>query len=230
MSSGPAAAARLSLWLVALVAAIALLTDLGRGTMGVPVTSGDPVALAFALLRTVTLALAWYLLAVTLAGAAGRCLRLVRVVAAVDRVTLPVVRGIVQSALGAGVAAAITLAAPPLSAVPAVAATVSADLQPGDAGGPDATPRRRLPPIAPLVPVARSANGHAPDAEWTVRAGESFWSIAAHVLAEGRHAPPRDGDVARYWEQLIRANRSRLPDRANPDVIYPGLTLRLPPR
>jgi len=50
--------------------------------------------------------------------------------------------------------------------------------------------------------------------------GESFWSIAADH-ADGR-------PVATYWRTLIEANRSRLVDPTNPDLIHPGLVLDLP--
>lgn len=59
---------------------------------------------------------------------------------------------------------------------------------------------------------------------WTVVRGEHFWSIAEQVVTERGSAEP----VARYWRQLIDANRDRLTDPSNPSLIYPGQELRLP--
>jgi resuscitation-promoting factor RpfA len=59
-------------------------------------------------------------------------------------------------------------------------------------------------------------------ARHTVRPGESLWSIAGDALAtdEGRR-------IAFYWPRIYRANRRIV--GSNPDLIYPGQELRLPP-
>ena len=59
-------------------------------------------------------------------------------------------------------------------------------------------------------------------ARHTVRPGESLWSIAGDALAtdEGRR-------IAFYWPRIYRANRRIV--GSNPDLIYPGQQLRLPP-
>jgi hypothetical protein len=60
-----------------------------------------------------------------------------------------------------------------------------------------------------------------------VRSGESFWSIAEdEVLSRVDEAT--DADVASYWIRLIDANRSRLPDPANPDLLWTSTELVLP--
>ena len=57
--------------------------------------------------------------------------------------------------------------------------------------------------------------------------GESFWSIAeVEVLTTVDEAT--DADIARYWRQLIETNRARLPDPANPDLLWIGTALALP--
>jgi nucleoid-associated protein YgaU len=62
----------------------------------------------------------------------------------------------------------------------------------------------------------------------TVKAGESFWSIAENeVLVHVDEAT--DHDIAAYWRLLIEANRDRLPDRNNPDLLWVGTQLQLPP-
>lgn len=55
-----------------------------------------------------------------------------------------------------------------------------------------------------------------------VRPGDSLWSIAQHELGPGS----TDAELARDTRRLYAANRSRIgPD---PDLIHPGLRLRLP--
>lgn len=63
---------------------------------------------------------------------------------------------------------------------------------------------------------------------WRVEAGDSFWSIATEVVAELLGRPPGDAEVAPYWAELVEANRDRLAT-GDPDLIYPGQDLHLPP-
>jgi hypothetical protein len=56
--------------------------------------------------------------------------------------------------------------------------------------------------------------------EVVVTPGDSFWSIAVAEVG--------DRDVVPYWRALIEANRLRLVDPSNPDLLYPGQVLRLP--
>lgn len=57
---------------------------------------------------------------------------------------------------------------------------------------------------------------------WVVDAGDSFWSIAEDVVGLGRRTQA-------YWEQLIAANRDRLAVPDQPDLLFPGQRLTLPP-
>ena len=57
---------------------------------------------------------------------------------------------------------------------------------------------------------------------YAVRTGDALWSIAADVLAT--EDPSR---IARYWPRIHRANRALI--GANPNVIFPGQVLELPP-
>jgi hypothetical protein len=71
----------------------------------------------------------------------------------------------------------------------------------------------------------------APDATtWVVEPGDSFWSIAADVVTGPDQPTPPDREVSRYWRRLVDANRDRLVDPGNPDLLMPGQTLTLPGR
>lgn len=56
----------------------------------------------------------------------------------------------------------------------------------------------------------------------TVRAGDCLWAIAARSLPDDAD----DASVARRWHQIFALNRSVI--GADPDLIRPGLQLRLP--
>jgi hypothetical protein len=85
------------------------------------------------------------------------------------------------------------------------------DVAPPAAGpaAPGATPAPPLPEVDPTV--------------WVVEQGDSFWSIAAQVAGAGDRA------THRYWRWLVEANRARLADPGNPDLLVPGQRLVLPP-
>lgn len=231
------ASLRLLVWVGGLSAAIVGLTALGRGALGIPsifdlpawpvwFARRDAATIVFALLRAATLAAAWYLLGTTLLGVVARGLRSARLVAASDVLAVPAVRRLLQSALGVGLAtAALGAGSAPTDAPRAM--TVAA-AQPAE----DWVEMTPLEPdsaiLVPVAPVPERAPAQAAPQEWTVRPGEHFWSIAETVLRRATGARPTDEEVAEYWQRLVAANRSRLPDRGNPDLLYPGQTLRLP--
>jgi hypothetical protein len=66
-------------------------------------------------------------------------------------------------------------------------------------------------------------------AGYEVAAGDSLWTIAAHTLEAARGVPPTEAELHGYWRSLIEVNRVRLADPANPDLIFPGQSLVLPP-
>ncbi len=66
------------------------------------------------------------------------------------------------------------------------------------------------------------------DGEHRVVAGDSFWTIAHEVLTDHLDRTPTEAETAAYWERLIAANRDRLVDRDNPDLIFPGQALSMP--
>jgi nucleoid-associated protein YgaU len=57
-----------------------------------------------------------------------------------------------------------------------------------------------------------------------VRAGDSFWHIA-----EARVGGGSPEAVARYWIRLVAANTDRLPLRGDPDLLFVGDQVLLPP-
>jgi nucleoid-associated protein YgaU len=78
---------------------------------------------------------------------------------------------------------------------------------------------------SPPAPATRDRTAAPPS--WTVASGDSFWSIAAETLAQAGEAPT-DRRVIGYWRRVVEANRGRLLDPGNPDLLVPGQELVLP--
>jgi hypothetical protein len=118
--------------------------------------------------------------------------------------------------------ATTSTAGPPTTAVSIIAPRLEAveEGPPGDAGSPSGADQLPPPLAIELVPDpgAPAAGRHV------VRVGESFWTIAEQVVRERSLSVP----VASYWRLLVEANRDRLVDRADPDLIHPGQELVLP--
>jgi hypothetical protein len=86
-----------------------------------------------------------------------------------------------------------------------------------------------------LPPVASAPAEPAPEtrvhASHAVAEGESLWRIARDHLAQTRGGgadKPAIREVAAYWQRVVEANRLRLRS-GDPDLIYPGEQIVLPP-
>lgn len=98
----------------------------------------------------------------------------------------------------------------------------------GDA--PAATPPRRIREVAPAPHSAAAPEGAAPEPPtWTVEPGDDFWSIAETVVGRPATGPADSSRVAPYWSRLVAANRDRLAVPGDPDLLFPGQVLVLPP-
>lgn len=230
--------ARAAGWILGLVAAATLLRLAGRGELAAPpVTSLDaltawvdgrsPATAAIALLRLGAELSAWYALGLCALHAASHLLGSARGHRVADALTVPAARRAVRAGLGLGLVAASSVAAPdaqPLGRVTATAVSVevgTATMQPVPHPGGTATMR-------PVPPPPEVASPPAAPATWTVAAGESLWSIAGELLADAWGRPATDPEIAPYWHHLVTANRGRLVDPADPDLIHPGQVLEVP--
>ena len=165
-------------------------------------------------------------------GVASRALRADGLVAIADRLTVPAVRRLLAATAGLTLAAGISPALAYPSRSPAPAA-VAVDTTTTVADGPAPTLTMRLlgPTAAPVpdaLPPPATPSSRSDDS-WTVRPGECFWSIAADVLERAWNRPPTDAEIVPYWRVLIEENRSRLGDRDNADLIFPGQVFTVPP-
>jgi len=230
---------------VLLVMAAALLTGAGlvaagRGPLASPpVRAWDDVntwyeqvgagAAALTALRLVAvLAAGWIVVATVLQLVGGTTRR--RIVQRVADGVSP--RWLTRLAHGAaGLAVTVGLAGPPVPSDPAGTAVMEVLEEPGSATSTTTTPTTttttttsapppRTPPAAPDSPPPPIAAE-----EVVVARGDSFWSLAVEAVA----ASSRPATVDAYWRRLVELNRPRLVDPANPDLLYPGQVLVLPP-
>lgn len=85
------------------------------------------------------------------------------------------------------------------------------------------------PSAAPAPPTAPASQTPPPTARWEVAPGQHFWSVAEILLASAWQRAPSDNEVDPYWRRLVAANRSVLRDPDNPDLLYPGQVITVPP-
>jgi hypothetical protein len=289
-------------WMTGLGVAIAAFSAMGTDSLAAPTLTEpgawggwaadrDPVVALVALLRLVVLALAWYLLLTTLLGIAGRCSRSPAAVRAADAISPQVVRRVLRTSLGAGLAAAVAVttvgparldhatlvataaeAPPPSSDAPRMrplpprptadaparvpaSAPQPARTSPAPLPGEDTTAVMPAPPtMTPEPPVVATPTPAAPTPPsaprtdstdpartpthgvptpttpdtMTVEVGDHLWAIAEAEVRQ-HVAAPTDRHVARHWRRVVAANRDRLVDPANPDLILPGQQVVLPP-
>ncbi|MGH8986568.1 MAG: hypothetical protein ACRDY6_22235, partial [Acidimicrobiia bacterium] len=138
------------------------------------------------------------------------------------------------TALGSGLSAVAAAGEPPLppatlevrdgravEALPAPAPPTT--LPPSPPPTTTGPPPSVSPPTAPLpAPDPPPAPAEAASAVHVVAAGESLWTIAGAHVAPG-------ADIAAYWARVVDANRDTLRS-GNPNLIYPGEAIALPPR
>lgn len=201
-----------------------------------------PDVVAMAVLRLVALSLAGWLLLATLLQVLGAIVGTCPLGAVADLISPRSLQrlghGLAGISLTAGLAAVVPGAGIPASVpVPIATRIAVGDDDPDPPPAPPAPPapiegtaslrllddgslaeRAPAPPPAPAQPN-----------ELTVEIGDSFWSIAADELAQQRGAPPSDRQIVPYWRRLIEHNRPLLVDPDNPDLIYPGQVVSLPP-
>ncbi|WP_436792680.1 LysM peptidoglycan-binding domain-containing protein [Actinospongicola halichondriae] len=229
-------------WIALLVAAIVALRLAATGDLAPPpLTSLDalgtwtdgrePAAAAIALVRFVAELTAWYLLGLSTLVALATALRSGGVASLADALAVPGATRLVRGGLGLGLVAATAVGA--ATSEPEHAATAGAVMQP--LRGEDAPHDNTADGTARMVPVTVVASPPAAPTivsgasdTWTVSEGESLWSIATDVLAAALGRTPDDAEIDPYWRALIDANRHRLVDPDDADLIHPGQVFETP--
>lgn len=125
-----------------------------------------------------------------------------------------------QGATGGGIA-------PPAVVGPAPAVE-PAVVGPAPALSPAPGPATQPSPVASPSSAQVPSTTIRPLEAWKVRPGDNLWSIAKSAMAERLRRQPSDSETARYWLQVIEANRLRLPDPKNPSLLFAGDLISLP--
>ncbi|HZN14507.1 MAG TPA: hypothetical protein VFB78_09595 [Acidimicrobiales bacterium] len=171
-------------------------------------------------LQVLIVILAAYVLLVTIAGITLRLMGAHPLARALDRVTPAMARRAVAAALGVALAAPGTAAAddpPVMHRLPDTTTTTTTTVT-----SPVTTP------LAPPPPALPAASSPSPPATWTIRPGDHFWRMAAAVLAEAWGRQPTASEITPYWRDVVEANRSRLHDPANANLVYPAQLMLVP--
>jgi hypothetical protein len=216
------------------------------------VSDTGPATMAVAILRLGLLTGIGYLLVATVLTTVAEIVHLRPLTAMAERVTPGLVQRIAQGGGGIGLilgtvagslpvpdpgptgpqttiatpgpgVATMTRAADPAGAGPQATMTPVADTGSATATMTRADTPPPGPGPPPPSPPAAPAPGSGP-AMWVVEPGDSFWSIAEDVVGSGDERA-----AGRYWRTLIEANRSRLVDPGNPDLLVPGQAVVVPP-
>ena len=229
-------------WRAASAAAIARLSSAASTLPGPPVAGGDALrrwaeagggaTAVLGIVRLLGLALAWYVLGSTTLALVARGAGWVWAISVTHAIALPAVRRLVESALA--VTLTVGVASPAVASAAPIAQVT--DAEPGS--GPDAEPAaeaetatlRRLdpaPPPATAPPAAPAPPAPSPRTH-VVQPGDHLWSIAERTVTADLGRPATDGETAAYWRALIDRNAGSFAG-GDPDLIFPGQTLALPP-
>lgn len=180
----------------------------------------------------------WFGIALTLWLMASQILYTVAVVTRTDWLaeslrpfTLPLARKV-----AAGLASAsITMSSLGTTAIAqsTSATTVEVDMDRVTAGlRQEATPTPILQPLADCLPSTTALleleGSYSSPLTWLVRPGDHLWSISGEHLAIVLDRAPTPDEHARYWVLVIEASHPVIRS-GDPDLIYPGEEVPLPP-
>lgn len=191
--------------------------------------SRDEAMVIVGVLRLTVHGCALYLLASTLVACAMQLLpsRAAHRLPLLDRLTATPVRRVVNAAFSVGLTvgalSSLTPKSAPTEPVPVLR-------MPTTSTAPFTTATAE-PPATVHTPEALDpiVTADASPAAWTVDAGDHFWGIAERLLSAAHGRPADDVEIAPYWRLLVEVNRDRLVDPDNPDLLFEGQELRVPP-
>lgn len=198
----------------------------------------DPILVVAYLAKLAAIAVCGWLMIVTVVDILAMALNLHPLARLTTKLAPAAWRSLVLRPVAAATLVLPPVVLPVVHAVPAVALESPVDQDPGQppttdqpelemvaysADGPGATLTMTIAvDQPPLDPPASDSSHHV------VVGGENLWSIASDHLAVQLDREPTSREITRYWRELIAANQASLPDQANPDLIFPGIELKLP--
>jgi hypothetical protein len=205
------------------LAATAGLWQVGRAPfMTIDLTFSEPLDSVMALARVAALGGVMWLTLSTI-------ICLFSTVKARPRFTSAYARRLVDGILAAAVVSSAV--APPAMAAPAetIAAGGPAGIivPPGATLVPPSPPAPESASVPEAAPLPLPAGGARPASSVVVRRGDNLWTISArHLRSVDAHPSARQ--IAVYWTKVVAANRDAIRS-GDPNLIYPGETVLLPP-
>lgn len=204
----------------------------GLGTW-LRVTPADDAIAAFVWLAALGCTI--WLTGSTLFYLAARAVRVPKLIRAAGWVTVPSIRRMADWAL-ATVLVVATATATPVRAdsPPPLVVAVDHDgslLPPGLTGPVPIEPERGSGPAGPgdaPFPAFPEPPGGRSTESVKVRAGDNLWVICRRHLTGVLGHRPANAEIAPYWRTVIERNQADLIS-GNPDLIYPGEMIELPP-
>jgi hypothetical protein len=79
------------------------------------------------------------------------------------------------------------------------------------------------------IPEPVDAPIAAPLTERVLTPGDHLWSVAEQQVEAVLGRPATDEEITRYWRRVLEVNRASLADPANPDLVFSGQVIVLPP-
>ena len=193
----------------------------------------DPAELLFSVVLAAVIAITSWLAIVTVATVLVELADIERGRRFLAKVTPALVLRVARTSAAFGVAVVPSTTVPVFAPAPSPGADVAArDAQP--------PVMEWLPDNEPSTLVTPGSGARAPDpgvksddAGMTrtrvLVPGDHLWGVADETLQAAWGRQPTDGEVTPYWVRLIKHNRSKLADPNNPDLVFPGQVIELPP-
>lgn len=173
----------------------------------------------------------------TLLHLAARASQMPGLINSVEWMTLPAIRRVTEGALAAMLATS-TMPVTPAWAdpPPPVVLVVDPDgalLPPGLTGPAPEEPQEAgsesgVPPLPPLPHEIRADVDESPSNNVVVQDGDNLWTMSRRHLTAALGQRPTNQEIAPYWRQVIAQNQPHLIS-GNPDLIYAGETIEMPP-
>jgi hypothetical protein len=191
----------------------------GPGDVARWLRTADAVDVVGALLLLTALVLATYVAVAVLLNMLAVVLRSPMISVTARAVTPHAMRRLTLGALGATVTTGALVTAPAASAPNDVTALTPAG---GEDDGDEGTATMRV------IEEDASSAPLGPETV-IVSPADSFWSLAEEALAHEWRRPPAEAEIATYWLEMIDVNRDRLVVPDDPNLIFPGQELIVPP-
>ena len=140
-----------------------------------------------------------------------------------DRVSPAMLRRLAGTAVAASMSIAV---AGPVAAGDGVGSPGTAVMVVID--GPPLAPAAMPVPVPAIPGAPASVAPSSGPVEVRVAVGDSFWRLAERAVEQAHGPRVDDAAVADYWRRVLAANRERLVDPGNADLLLPGQVVVLP--